>query len=36
MTWILGFTADFSQEFECDTPVVVRQSSWGRIRALYR
>ncbi len=33
---VLGFALDVSQEFECDAPVAVQQSSWGRIRALYR
>jgi hypothetical protein len=36
VTDVVGFPVDFSQEFECDTPVAVQQSSWGRIRALYR
>jgi hypothetical protein len=33
---VFGFALDASQEFECDAPVAVQQSSWGRIRALYR
>ncbi len=33
---VFGFPVDFSQEFECDTPVPVQQTSWGKVRALYR
>ncbi len=33
---IYGVSMDASQEFECDTPVAVQRSSWGRIRALFR
>jgi hypothetical protein len=36
VTWILGFPADFSQEFECESIVPVRGSTWGRIKGLYR
>jgi hypothetical protein len=35
-TEMIGFPVDFSQEFECESPVLVEPTSWGRVRALYR
>jgi hypothetical protein len=33
---VIGYTADFSQEFECETAVTVAECSWGRVKGLYR
>lgn len=33
---VIGYSTDFSQEFDCETAVAVEECSWGRIKRLYR